>query len=312
MDFVTLGETLASFTAEEPGRLAAVPSFRRRLGGAESNTAIGLARLGCRVAWISRVGGDPFGDDIVRTLRGEGVDTRAVVRVATAPTGLMVKELRTPEETHVHYYRDSSAARGLCEDDVDETLVASAERVHVTGITLMLGSGPRAAVHKLLALARANDIPVSFDPNLRQKLGLPQDALGHWRDVLPSVTDLLLSEAEACLLTGADDVDAMLGDLEARGFESVVIKRGAAGAVGCLAGKRVEVPASAGAVIDTVGAGDAFNAGFLFERFRGAALSEALATGAWAAGKVVASHGDWEGLPDRADHDRRWGEAVAR
>ncbi len=176
LDVLTLGETLIALDAAEPGRIESVRMLRKTVAGAESNTAIGLARLGCRVAWVSRVARDPFGEEVLKVLRGEGVDVGAVVRVDGAPTGLMIKERRTATEVHVHYWRSGSAAAGLGPEDVDERLVAEARRVHLTGITLSLGERPRAAVHKVLRCCAERGIPVSFDPNLRRKLRPVADA----------------------------------------------------------------------------------------------------------------------------------------
>jgi 2-dehydro-3-deoxygluconokinase len=312
VDVVTLGESLVSFVAEEVGRVDTVAHFRKRVGGAEMNTAIGLARLGATAAWISRLGADPFGDEIVRALRGEGVRTDAVTRDPSAPTGLMIKEFRAGGVTHVHYYRAGSAAAGLSADDVDQALVTAARRVHLTGITLALGDGPRAAVLRLVECAAEHGVPISFDPNLRRKLTTPERAVEHWRAVFPFVTDLLLSEEEARLCTGAGTVDEMLDELVGAGIPTAVIKQGAQGATGRSDGVHASIDAIGGVAVDSVGAGDAFNAGYLFEVLRGAPLAERLRTGAWVAGHVVGGYGDWEGLPTRREYDAAYGGVATR
>jgi 2-dehydro-3-deoxygluconokinase len=299
LDLLTVGEPLICLSAA--GRLAASPSLTKSLGGAEANVAIGLARLGLSAAYVSRVGTDPFGDEVLRTLRGEGVDVSRVQRSPTRPTGLMVKELRSPHDVRVHYYRQGSAVTEL--DGIGEA--PAARHVHATGITLALGAGPAAAVGDLLTAAAAMGATVSLDPNIRLKLWSLDDAVAALRVILPQVDDLLLSEAEALALAGADDLDDALLWLVDRGIARVVVRRGAAGAVGVGAGaERVEVAAeTAGPVVDSVGAGDAFTAGYLFERLRGATFAAAMATGTWTAGHVVSHVGDYEGLPDRADYD---------
>jgi len=298
LDLLTVGEPLICLTAA--GRLAASPSLAKSVGGAEANVAIGLARLGLRAGYVSRVGADPFGDEILRTLRGEGVDVSRVQRSPTRPTGLMVK-LRSPNDVRVHYYRQGSAVTEL--DGIGE--VPAARHVHATGITLALGAGPAAAVGELLAAASAMGAGVSLDPNIRLKLWSLDDAVVALREILPQVDDLLLSEAEGLALAGADELDEALLWLVDRGIARVVVRRGAAGAVGAGAGaQRIEVAAeAAGPVVDSVGAGDAFTAGYLFERLRGATFAAAMAAGTWAAGHVVSHVGDYEGLPDRADYD---------
>jgi 2-dehydro-3-deoxygluconokinase len=299
LDLLTVGEPLVCLTAA--GRLAASASLAKSVGGAEANVAIGLARLGLRPGYVSRVGADPFGDEILRTLRGEGVDVSRVQRSPTRPTGLMVKELRSPQDVRVHYYRQGSAVTEL--DGIGE--IPAARHVHATGITLALGAGPAAAVGELLAAAAAMGAGVSLDPNIRLKLWSLEDAVVALREILSQVDDLLLSEGEALALAGVDELDEALLWLIDRGIARVVVRRGAAGAVGAGAGaERVEVAAeAAGPVVDSVGAGDAFTAGYLFERLRGATFAAAMATGTWAAGHVVSHVGDYEGLPDRADYD---------
>jgi 2-dehydro-3-deoxygluconokinase len=309
LDLLTVGEPLISLTAG--GRLAAASMLVKSIGGAEANVAIGLARLGLRAGYVSRVGADPFGDEIVRTLRGEGVDVSRVQRSPGRPTGLMVRELRSPSDVRVHYYRHGSAVTEL--DGIGE--IPPARHVHATGITLALGAGPANAVRELLAAAAATGASVSLDPNIRLKLWSLTDAVAALRDVLPHVDDLLLSEAEALALAGAGDAEEALALLAERGIARVVVHRGPAGAIGAAGGVRVEVAAeAAGPVVDCVGAGDAFTAGYLFERLCGAGFEAAMATGSWAAGHVVAHAGDYEGLPDRADYDawRGLGTAVDR
>jgi sugar/nucleoside kinase (ribokinase family) len=306
LDLLTVGEPLVSLAAS--GRLAAAHSLGKSIGGAEANVAIGLARLGLRAGYVSRVGADPFGDEIVRTLRGEGVDVSRVARSAQRPTGLMVKELRSPADVRVHYYRQGSAATEL--DGIGE--VPSARHVHATGITLALGAGPATAVRELLAAGRAMGASVSFDPNIRLKLWSLEDAVAAVREVLPAIDDLLLSEAEALAVAGTRDLDEALERLADHGIARVVVRSGAAGAVGIAGDERAEVAAkAAGPVVDTVGAGDAFTAGYLFERLSGGSFAAAMTTGAWAAGHVVAHTGDYEGLPDRADYDAWRGRTAA-
>ncbi len=306
LDLLTVGEPLICLTGS--GRLAASPTLAKSIGGAEANVAIGLARLGLRAGYVARVGADPFGDEIVRTLRGEGVDVSRVQRSPARPTGLMVKEMRSPSDVRVHYYRQGSAGSEL--DGIGE--IPPARHVHATGITLALGAGPARAVRELLAAAAATGASVSLDPNIRLKLWSLDDAVTALREVLPHVDDLLLSEAEALAIAGAGDLEEALALLGDRGIARVVVRRGADGAVGIAGTIRVEVAAeAAGPVVDCVGAGDAFTAGYLFERLRGGSFEAAMTTGAWAAGHVVAHPGDYEGLPDRADYDAWRGLVTA-
>lgn len=305
-DVVTLGEPLICLTAPS-GRLPATRTLLKSVAGAESNVAIGMARLGRSVAVVTRVGSDPFGDEIVRTLRGEGVDTGWIVRDAEAPTGLMIKERRSPDNIHAYYYRHGSAAAQLRPSDVVDEAVARAARIHVTGITLALGQGPRDAMARLLTLASERGIPVSFDPNFRLKLWSVEEAAKVCTSFLPLVTDLLVGESELLAMAEAHGagpgLDQALAWLEPYDLASVVVKRGGQGVVGIRGDERLEQAAfPVGHVVDTVGAGDAFNAGYLHALLDGATFAAALEIGCWVASRVVAHAGDYEGLPEAAEY----------
>jgi 2-dehydro-3-deoxygluconokinase len=309
LDVLALGEPLISLSGA-PGRLPASRALTKSVGGTEANVAIGLARLGLRVAYMSRVGDDPFGDEIVRTLRGEGVDVSLVQRSAARSTGVMVRELRAPDDVHVYYYRHASAATEL--DGAHGA--PPARHVHVSGITLVLGPGPRRAVHELVALARDWGATVSFDPNFRLKLCPLEEAVGASRELLGRVDELLLSEAEAVALTQASDAGQAAERLLAAGVPRVVVRRGPHGALGATGDERIEMTApEVGPVVDCVGGGDGFTAGYLFELLRGGSFAQALATGAWVAAHVVAHPGDYEGVPTRSEYDAwRAGAAGAQ
>lgn len=301
-DLLTLGEPLISLTAER-GRLVHSRDLTKSIGGAEVNVAIGLARLGLRARFLGRVGADPFGDEIVNTLRGEGVDTTGVTRSPTAPTGMMVKERFCEDAVSVFYYRSASAATEMGEDSAGPE-EASPRHVFVTGITLALGHGPTRAVQELVTRASDWQASVSFDPNFRLKLTTLDAAVTSAKGLLGSVDHLLLSESEALAITGASTLEQAMTDL-AGAVEHVVIRRGLLGAVGTAgASRNLVVPAfSVGPAVDSVGAGDAFTAGYLYEMLCGGDFAAALQTGAWAAGHVVAHRGDYEGLPFRSEYD---------
>lgn len=318
---VTLGETLVILAAE-PGRLAMTRTLTKSVGGAESNVAIGLARLGLPVEAFTRVGADPFGEEIVRTLRAEAVGVGGIEVDPARPTAIMIKERPTAERANVFYYRAGSAAAALDADSVQRAwdgLAGPPRHVHLSGVTLALGDGPRAGAARLLDLAGAVGATVSFDANHRRRLWDVAEFRSTCLPVAVAVEDLLVSDDEALALTGRPvpprdaDPDSVLDqlveallELAAAGPARVVLRRGADGSLGALrtaTGRPVVERATAvaaGPVVDVVGAGDAYTAGYLVEILGGADLATAMATGSWAAGYVVASLGDWEGLPDAA------------
>lgn len=297
---VTLGETMGLFAAG--GRGGAGDAFTLRIGGAESNVAIGLVRLGIPAAWIGRVGADVAGDLVARELRAEGVQYRRVTDTS-APTGLMVKTRPYGTTTRVDYHRRGSAGSMLAPEDVDADLVRAADLLHITGITPALSSSAAAAVDFAVDVAVSAGIRISFDVNHRARLWSD----GSYRDVyrrLAAHADVLFAgDDEAALLVDGSTPEALARGLADLGPTQVVIKLGAAGSVSLIDGDLFDVPAVPIAAVDTVGAGDAFAAGYLAELLAGLPPAERLATATRAGAFACLGHGDWESLPHRADLD---------
>lgn len=279
-----------------PGEL--IDTYHLTTGGAESNVAIGIARLGGTARWIGRVGRDAVGRKVLRDLRAESVDARATVD-PEAGTGVMTKEQRVQGRSAVHYARRDSAGSRLSPGDIRESDITAAAMLHVTGITPALSPSAAAAVDAAIGIAQASGVPVSFDVNHRASLWRGRDSPSVYRRMAARATVLFAGEDEASLIVGAGDPPALALRLADLGPRTVVIKLGAAGALVLADGgfslrEAVTVP-----VIDTVGAGDAFVAGYLSELMTGAepraCLELAVRTGAFA----CLAPGDWEGYPRR-------------
>ena len=297
VDVVTLGETLLAFRVAGP--LAVGAEARFSFAGAESNVAVGLARLGHAVACAGAVGGDAMATTMVRALRGEGIDCSALRVDATRPSALIVFDSPLAERRRVTYLRDGSAGSALTPADADAVWALNPGVVHVTGVTCALGDGARETVEVVVGEARRRGVTVSFDLNYRASL---------WgRDEAAAVLGPLARQAD--ILFGADDElrlaldDAAPTDdaLRALGPAQVVLKRGADGAGLVTAEGRVDAPSVATAVVDPVGAGDAFAAGFLSAHLDGLVPVERLGRGNAVAAFALGNHGDWEGLPMRAE-----------
>ncbi|MEV7010462.1 sugar kinase [Streptosporangium sp. NPDC051022] len=301
IDLVTLGESMALFTARRTGLLRHARDFGLGVGGAESNLAIGVSRLGRSAAWIGRVGADEFGELLRSTLSGEGVDVRGMIVDPEAPTGLMVKSRRTVELVDVRYYRSGSAGSRLRPADLDLTLIRSARVLHVTGITLALSASAAETVHAAVAEARAAGVTVSMDVNYRRALWSPDEASASLRKIVSSADVLFATEAEARLLVEGEDAAALADALSALGPRHVLVKRGPLGAVELSDGVVRHAEPYRVTELDPVGAGDAFAAGWLAETLEGATPERRLATACAAGAFAVTSDGDWESLPHRAD-----------
>lgn len=300
-DVVTLGESLGLLTAPQPGRLHHNPTLRLGFGGAESNVAIGVARLGGTAAWIGRLGADSLGELILRELRAEGVQPYPVFDLDTA-TALMVKERPHPGTARVTYYRRGQAGSRLRPADVPVAVVTDTKILHVTGISAALGDSARSAAHAAIDAATSAGVSVSFDVNHRNALWSDQRAAAAAYLELAQRADIVFAgEAEAQLLTGADTPQRQLDALLDLGIRCAVVKRGADGAMVATADGRLSAPAVAVPVIDTVGAGDAFVAGWLADLARGATLRQCLDTALACGAFACTGEGDWESAPSRDD-----------
>jgi 2-dehydro-3-deoxygluconokinase len=289
-EVVALGETMLSLVAAGVP-LAQATELRVTHGGAESNTCIGLVRLGVRAALVSRLGEDPAGDRIAADLRDAGVDVRWVRRDRERPTGLMLRETSGAPSW---YHRTGSAASALSPSDLEGVPVEQAGAVVVTGITAMLGEDPCSAALALLERARGLR---AVDPNLRSGLW----GSGRARELVVP----LLARADL-ILGGEGELESLLGgrgrDLAERchalGAGEVVLRRGAEGAgVSDSSGGWFVHRPPPHPDLDPVGAGDAFNAGYLAARLARRPPAEALEQAARCGAAVATTVGDHAGSP---------------
>jgi len=302
IEVVTLGECLVALIAEEFGPLASAKSLRLTVAGAEANVAVGLARLGNRVAFLGRVGRDAFGEVVLSALRADGIDVSRVSRDAAA-TGLLIRERRAIGRSNVLYYRSDSAGSKLDRADVEAGahLFLRARWLHLTGITPALSKSAREATEYAIGLAREAGAIVSLDINLRRKLWRDEEAARVLRDLATRADVLLGDEEELRLVVGTkrrldrSDLAQAAQDL---GPKTVVLKLGELGSFGVeLNEASMHVPGFRVTVIDPVGAGDAFAAGFLGARLRGFGLETSLLWGNACGASCVGSLGDLTGLP---------------
>ncbi|WP_206317618.1 sugar kinase [Streptomyces composti] len=290
---------MAALRADGPLRLGGCLGLSA--AGAESNVAIGLARLGHRVRWVGRVGADELGALVLRTLRAEGIDTDYAVTDDTGrPTGLLLTEPRLGTLTRVHYYRAGSAGSALLAADVLPALTAGVRVLHLTGITPALAPSAAEAARAAVTAARQAGITVCLDVNFRTRLWTTDSAREALRPLLAGTDLLVASEDELPLalervMGEADGVKSLL----AQGVRDVVVKRGARGATVYTAQGRADLPARRVPAVDVVGAGDAFVAGYLSAALDGADATGRLRRAVTTAGFAVATRGDWEGLPTR-------------
>ena len=303
LDVVTLGEIMAMFVADEAGILAGVDHFTRRLAGAEFNVAVGLTRLGHRVGYLTRLGADPFGEFALARLAELGIDAGEVSMDPGAPTGFQLKNRAEPgDDPTVVYFRAHSAARMLAPTAATDAYLRRARHLHLTGIPLALGEGPRALAGQAMAAARRSGATVSVDPNLRPALWPDTATMVQTVNELAVQADWVLPGLpEGRILTGHGTPEGVAGWYLDRGVKVVAVKTGSAGAeLFTRDGLHVVCPPFRVSPVDTVGAGDGFAAGFISAALEGRPVHEWLSRAAAVGAIATTSHGDQEGLPDRA------------
>lgn len=302
LDVVTYGEAMALLIAEQAGPLAAVAQFDKRLAGAETNVAVGLARLGLQVGWVSRLGADSFGAFIRHSLTRERVDCSHVATDPDHSTGMMLKGRATAgHDPLIEYFRRGSAASHLSPADFDIGYFRSARHLHTTGIAPALSAGCMAFADHALAFMREQGKTISFDPNLRPMLWPSEQVMREQLNRLASYADWILPGlAEGRILTGYREPGDIAAFYLERGAQLVVIKCGAQGAYYRTATGEGHVPAvPVVQVVDTVGAGDGFAVGVISALLEGAPVAAAVTRGNLIGALAVQVRGDMEGLPTR-------------
>ncbi|MGH3734313.1 MAG: sugar kinase [Micromonosporaceae bacterium] len=297
MDAVTFGEVMGLLVARPGQPLAHARDFAGGVAGAEATVAIGLARLGHRTGWFGQVGADAFGTAALTALRGAGVDVSRAGVDPHAPTGMLVRDAHPRRRITVQYYRAGSAASRLGPADIDAAYLAEARLLHVTGITPALSDSCLEATKAALAAAREAGVTVSFDPNVRLRLWSAERAAQVLAELVAGADIVLTGADEAALVTGESDPEQAAAWFGDHGSSLVVVKAGADGAWATDGKQRWSVPVLPAEVVDPVGAGDAFDAGFLSGWLDDLPTPEALARGAACGALSVQALGDLDGLP---------------
>jgi 2-dehydro-3-deoxygluconokinase len=296
---VTAGETMVLGVPTRPGRLRHASSLELKIGGAESNLAIALSRLGISAGWIGLLGDDEPGQFVLDRIRAEGVDVSGVRRPPGSTTGLYLREKLTTG-VRAYYYRRGSAASTMNPQSFDPGYLRGASFLHLTGITPALSADCRSFTLWAAEEARKGGVRLSFDVNYRSKLWSSEEARTFTEELLPRVDLFFVGDEEARALWGRDD-EEFLQELAGMGPQEVVLKKGKEGSVAVLGGEVLEQSAFPVTEADPVGAGDSFVAGYLTGHLWGLDREERLRIANAMGALSVASLGDYEGLPDKEE-----------
>lgn len=298
MDIISIGDGLITFDPVSKGPLRFVNQFERKIGGAELNVLIGCARLGLKTGWISRLGKDEFGKHIVNTVRGEGIDVGEVFLEEGYPTSLNFKEVQESGSGKTFYYRHKSPTETITPDILPIGYIKSAKILHVTGVYPAINQNNRDVILKAIQIARENGVKVSFDPNIRLRLWTEEEARETIISYLPYVDYLLAGKEELELIFQTTQMETIIKELSHYSCEKIVMKDGENGASVLMDGKWLHLQApKVVKVVDTVGAGDGFDAGFLYGILQNWPIEKTLEFANTIGSMVVQVSGDNEGLP---------------
>ena len=264
---VCLGETMLMFAPSAHELIEHSREFTAYIGGSEANVAVGLERLGIRAGWVGKLPRNALGRKVVNGIRAYGVDTSAVVWADTGRVGVFyIERGAAPRPTRTLYDRAHSAAATLTADDLDWAYLAQAEWLHLTGITPALSAICRRSTVDIVKRARARGIKVSFDLNYRSLLWTPEEARDAWVEILPHVNALIAAETDATLVLGvARSREVALQQLFDRFRPDVVVFTcGGDGSIAYDGNRFFRAETYRPKVVNRLGAGDAFDAGFLY------------------------------------------------
>ncbi len=289
-EVLCIGESMVLVAPVSPAPLDRAELFRLDVAGAESTVALYLEDLGIHSAWASRVGDDPLGRRVVEAIARRGVDTSHVRVDAVHPTGVYFKDPGALA-TAVHYYRRGSAASHMGTADLGRLRLGEVQIVHMSGITAALSASCREMIHTLLGPGRGRPPLISFDVNYRPGLWPVGEAAPVLAELARAADIVFVGQDEAEVLWGTNtpqQVSELLGTAAC-----VVVKDGAVGATQLSGGSSVFVPAEEVDVVEVVGAGDAFAAGYLAGALNEIGPEKSLAQGHRLAARALGSMRDY-------------------
>ncbi|MDA8034744.1 MAG: 5-dehydro-2-deoxygluconokinase [Actinomycetota bacterium] len=287
-DVLAMGRVGVDVYPLQAGSLEDVTTFQKFVGGSATNVSIAARRLGLRAAIITRVGEDPFGRYVRRTIRELGVDDRFVRAVPGLPTPVTFCELFPPDDFPIYFYRFPKAPDLVIEPDELDAAAITGARLFWCTVT-GLSAEPSRSAHAAALTMRARRGPTVLDLDYRPSFWeSPAAARAAIAEVIGRVTVVVGNREECAVATGEDDPTRAAEALLATGAELVVVKGGPAGVTAFRAGERVAVPPISVEVVNGIGAGDAFGGALCLGLLEGWELERTLGF-ANAAGAIVAS-----------------------
>ena len=301
-----VGEPMGLFIAQTEGPLESVKLFSTAVAGAEFNVAVGLVRLGHAVEYMTSLGNDPFGKQILHAMHENNIETHLITIHNQYPTGFMLKSKVSSGDPEIYYRRKGSAASYLSNDDIERIDFSQFRCLHVTGIFPALSPTTLEATRCLVRKAKANHLTIFFDPNLRPQLWENKTKMiATINELALSVDYFLPGIKEGAILTGFSDPERIAGFYKERGVPNIIIKTGPLGAYVAAKTESGNIPAyKVDKIVDTVGAGDGFAAGVISAVIEGLPIMDAVRRGNAIGAIQLLSIGDNDGLPTRDEMEK--------
>lgn len=306
-EVITIGEPLVLFGAagadELDKELSEVKHFEKYLAGAEVNVCVGLSRLGHSVEYITKLGEDPFGIFIKRNLKKENIGTDYICSTNDYPTGFQLKSKVSKGDPKIFYFRKNSAAAHFDINDLDNLDLKGVKCAYISGIFPALSESTRKSVYKLLNSIKKNNIPIIFDPNLRPQLWASREEMVKTINDLAFKCDYVMPGiGEGLILTGSNKKEEIADFYLKKGVKFVIIKLGEKGAfVKSKEGSYLVEGFKVDKVVDTVGAGDGFAAGFISGLLEELSMRDSIRRGNAIGALAVMSPGDNDGYPSKKE-----------
>jgi len=305
-DITTLGEALVEFSFM--GR----EQFGRGYSGDPVNVGVAACRLGMRVALLSSVGKDAMGEWLLQKVNEEGIYTDAVT-VENGVTGIYFITLRENGEHQFTYYRRGTPASMMKLNERQKEVIRSSRVLHASGITQAIGESASASLLEAFSIAKREHCFVSYDVNYRPSLTDRDRAMKKLEDVRDLVDILFISSEDYELLFGKKDEGIKIArEMKTRGFNNVVVKEGNKGSVALVDGMEYTAKTFRINAVDTTGAGDAYDAGFICSLLEGRNVKEAMEFGSATAALKCMKKGGTRGLPGRRKVEQFLKKAARR
>ncbi|HUY00463.1 MAG TPA: sugar kinase [Candidatus Deferrimicrobium sp.] len=268
LDVITMGETMLRLSPPNYERLEFTTKLDLKIGGSESNVAVALSRLGMKVGWISKLTDNSLGRRVENELRRWNVDVNGIIWTPDYRVGTYYAEFGSdPRPTNIIYDREFSAFSNIKLEEIDWTYLNSCKLFHTSGITVVLSQNCEVAVKKCLEFIKEKGKLTSFDINFRAKLTTPKKALKQLIEILPQVDILFSSEKDIDLIfkEKADLKEKCTKLLEKFSLKIIILTRGPNPPYILEEnGKEHFGKGNTPNLVDRIGAGDAFDAGFLY------------------------------------------------